>query len=187
MDTKETLLDVAERLARSQGFEAFSYADLSREVGIKKASIHHHFPSKADLALGLMTRYRAGFATALERVEAEHQTAAGRLQAYLDIYDAALDGGSQVCLCVAFSASRDSFDDRVLAELGAFHSFSLAWLTRLFQRAAQDGSLDPVLDPSTEAHATLALVEGAQLMARAVKDPALFRSATRMLATRQGS
>ncbi len=49
MGTKELLLKEAEMLVRTRGFAAFSYADLSERVGIRKASIHHHFPTKEEL------------------------------------------------------------------------------------------------------------------------------------------
>jgi hypothetical protein len=54
MDTKTAFLDSANRLARTRGFDAFSYADLSKDIGLRKVSIHYHFPTKADLALDLI-------------------------------------------------------------------------------------------------------------------------------------
>ncbi|MXD47054.1 helix-turn-helix transcriptional regulator, partial [Escherichia coli] len=38
--TRERLLSEAEHLMREKGYSAFSYADLSKIVGITKASIH---------------------------------------------------------------------------------------------------------------------------------------------------
>lgn len=57
MNTKTNLLNSAERVARTRGFDGFSYADLAADVGTIKASIHHHFASKAALAVTLMNRY----------------------------------------------------------------------------------------------------------------------------------
>ena len=53
-DTRAALLDAAERLIRERGYAGVSYADLAGLVGVRKASIHHHFPGKADLALALL-------------------------------------------------------------------------------------------------------------------------------------
>ena len=58
-DTKTALLNSAERAARSKGFDGFSYADLAKEVGIRKASIHYHFPTKDALTISLMVRYHS--------------------------------------------------------------------------------------------------------------------------------
>ncbi|HIE19064.1 TPA: TetR/AcrR family transcriptional regulator, partial [Candidatus Bathyarchaeota archaeon] len=35
------------------GYGGFSYSDLSKALGITKASIHHHFPSKEELGLAV--------------------------------------------------------------------------------------------------------------------------------------
>lgn len=182
MDTKDALLDSAEMLARSRGFDAFSYADLSKDVGIRKASIHHHFPGKADLALALIDRYDDRFQQELDHLNKRHARAGDRLLGYLGLYRNALKGGEQLCLCVAYSAGRDSFTPEVLARLEVFHSAGIAWLTAVF--SMHDGSIANVTDPKAEARATLAMVEGAQLMARAAKDITLFDAATDALKTR---
>jgi TetR/AcrR family transcriptional repressor of nem operon len=184
MDTRTALLNSAESLARSKGFDAFSYADLSEKVGIRKASIHHHFPTKADLGLELISRYREVFFVALGKIAARDVSAAVKLNAYLVLYRRALKGGAQVCLCVAFSAGRDSFDKGVLAELNAFHNESLTWLTSLFQEGRDDSSISGIKNPLSEARACLALVEGAQLMARAAKGIRQFDDAVSLLRSR---
>lgn len=181
MSTSTTLLNVAENLARKRGFDAFSYADLSKAVGISKASIHHHFPTKADLAFGLIKRYREEFFAELGRIASKHATASDRLNAYLTVYKAALCDGDKVCLCVAFSAGRDSFGDNVLAEIKQFHEDSIRWLTEVFEKGLSDGTLPSYANPKEEAVACLATVEGAQLLARAAKDPKLFDQATARL------
>lgn len=177
MDTKTSLLNTAEKLARSRGFDAFSYADLSKVVGISKPSIHHHFPTKADLALGLITRYRKSFFADLGKIKSGSATAKDQLHAYLALYRKALCNGEQVCLCVAFSAGRDSFDHAVLAELNRFNTDSVTWLRDLFHRGNSDGTLLNFADADASAHMILALAEGAQLVARAAQDPKLFDKA----------
>ena len=184
METRDALLDSAEQLARSRGFDAFSYADLSREVGIRKASIHHHFPTKADLALALIARYRTHFEQALERIADEAPTGSARLRGYVDAYRAALKGGRAVCLCVAFSAGRESFGDPVLVELNGFHENGMRWLQQTFEEGLKDGSIDSVGTPTGEAAAALALVEGAQLIARAAGDVTRYDAATDLLRRR---
>ncbi|MDP2026901.1 TetR/AcrR family transcriptional regulator [Sulfuriferula sp.] len=41
-------------MVQRRGFNDFSYADIANEVGIRKASLHHHFPTKTDLGLALI-------------------------------------------------------------------------------------------------------------------------------------
>ncbi|MEM9839634.1 MAG: TetR/AcrR family transcriptional regulator [Pseudomonadota bacterium] len=181
MDTRDQLLESAERLARTRGYDAFSYADLAADVGIRKASIHHHFPRKADLGLALIKRYRDDFAAVLGAMTVPSATGMDLIWGYLSAYRDALNGGETLCLCVAFSAGRESLSDPILRELNGFHADGLAWLKAAFERATADGSIADVSDPEMESAATLALVEGAQLMARASGDVADFDRATAAL------
>lgn len=184
MDRKLILLKTAEHLARTKGFDAFSYADLAKNVGINKASIHYHFPTKADLAFELIKRYRTDFFRKLNHVTTGHINAARQLCAYLSIYRDGLSQGETVCLCVAFSAGRNSFDARVLGELNGFHNESIEWLQTLFERADEDRTIAGVTNPKSEAHSCLALVEGAQIVARAAKDTSRYDDCVAGLAAR---
>ncbi len=184
MNTRTALLDSAERAARQRGYDAFSYADLAREVGIRKASIHHHFPVKADLAFGLIERYAARFFETLDKIDGTHTNAAEKLSAYVAEYRNALADGTQLCLCVAMSAGRESLAEPVLAELNRFHESSVTWLSSVFEKSLDDQSVSGVSDPAAEARATLALMEGAQLVARAAKNLSLFDAATAAFSAR---
>ena len=64
-DTGEQILDRAEALIQTRGYSAFSYQDISEALGIRKASIHYHFPSKTDLGIAVVDRYVERFGTAL--------------------------------------------------------------------------------------------------------------------------
>src|SRR5258708_35419404 len=66
-EAARVILDVAEQLAQTRGYNGFSYADIAAKVGVTKASLHYHFPSKAELGRHLIARYQAGFGAA--RVE----------------------------------------------------------------------------------------------------------------------
>ena len=61
-DTSSRILDVAERLVQLRGFNGFSYADVASELKITKASLHYHYPGKADLGRALVERYASRFA-----------------------------------------------------------------------------------------------------------------------------
>jgi TetR/AcrR family transcriptional regulator, transcriptional repressor for nem operon len=63
------ILDVAERLVQTRGFNSFSYADIATELRITTASLHYHFPSKAELGSALITRYEGRFAEALGQID----------------------------------------------------------------------------------------------------------------------
>jgi len=184
MDTKTALLDSAERAVRARGYDGFSYADLAEEVGIRKASIHHHYPTKKALALALIQRYRKEFFSTIESIDQKYATAGERLGAYFKLYRSALAGGKMLCMCVAFSISRERLSDEVLAEVEVFHKNALLWLTDIFEIGKKDHSIRNVENPKSEAAACLALVEGGQLIARSAKKVAYFDRAVEQMKTR---
>lgn len=184
MDTKTQLLDSAERAARERGYDGFSYADIAAEVGIRKASIHYHYPSKSDLGLALIQRYRAGIQSHFTAVAQSANNAGAKLSAYLDFYRKAMSDGETVCLCVAFAISRDNLAAPILKELDQFHDVNINWLKGVYTEALEDQSITNVGNPAEEAAMTLALVEGAHLIARSSKSPKRFDAAIQQLKSR---
>ena len=75
--TPERILDVAERLVQTRGFNNFSYADIAKELEITTASLHYHFRGKAELGQALITRYAERFGDSLERIDTEVPDARG--------------------------------------------------------------------------------------------------------------
>lgn len=183
-ETKSELLNSAERAARRRGFDGFSYADLAADVGITKASIHHHFASKAALSVALMQRYYADLETACGEIDRAHQTGAARIEALIARYHGALEGGQSLCLCVSFSTSTQSLSAQTIAEMNRFRTMMTDWLCAAFMLGQQDGTVRGVEDPALEAAAALPLLEGAQLAARVAQDPARFEAAVRLLSER---
>ncbi len=181
VDTRTALLDHAEAATRSQGFDGFSFADLASAVNIRKASVHYHFPSKADLAVDVMARYRERFAQVFDDIDAKSKTGAERLRAMLAIYRDALDDGSKLCLCAALSASPSRLSASVLLSIEGFRKDMSDWLQAAFEQGRTDGSVHDVNDPEMEARAMLAVMEGAQLSARAAKDSTRFDTAVSCL------
>lgn len=181
---KEQILDSAEVLARSRGFDAFSYADLEALIGIRKASIHHHFPSKGVLALELVERYRQNFSFSLNEIASNEITAAGRLSSFLDMLEEALDGGKQLCLCIAFSACSSNLSAEVMQEIEDCRAMFLEWLKDVFKLGANDLSIARVQNMTEEANSCQALLEGAQLIARSEQSIDAFRRTTKILRDR---
>ena len=76
-DTKERILNVAERFFADRGFPATSLRDLTSEASVNIASVNYHFGSKeALLAAVLERRLRPVNARRLELLDAI-ETAAG--------------------------------------------------------------------------------------------------------------
>src|SRR5258706_12803896 len=96
-DTSQRILDVAERLVQTRGFNGFSYADIADALEVTKASLHYHFPSKADLGRRLIERYEATFLAALRAIEAGGAAPREQLKRYAGGFAGPLRGARQ-CL-----------------------------------------------------------------------------------------
>jgi TetR/AcrR family transcriptional repressor of nem operon len=180
-DTKTELMDSAESAAKMNGYDGFSFAVMAADVGIRKASIHYHFPTKADLAVSLMVRYNDQLNDDLTEISASENDAGSKLTAFVDRYRKGLNEATSLCLCVALSISRDRLDEAVIDELRRYRSMGQEWLTQVFRQARKDGSITGLTKARPDAAATLAMLEGAQLGARAEGNMARFEMAVRPL------
>jgi len=182
-DTAVRILDSAERLVQSRGFNAFSYADIAAQLGITKASLHYHFPGKAELGLAIIVRYAARFAEALKQIDAVGGDALAKLDAYARIYaDVLLE--KRMCLCGMLAAEFDTLPDSMRAAVLRFFDDNEAWLTTVFEQGQAEGSVR--LDGSAAETAQMLVggLEGVLLIARPYGDLARFEAAaTRLLAS----
>ena len=183
-DTRTLLLEAAEQAVRERGIDGFSYADLSHEVGIRKASIHHHFPAKADLIATLVARYREQILTELGRIESTTDTSAEAILAFLDLYREALGNCNTLCLCVTCAVNTQTLDERVQTEINHFRRDLLAWLETRFSAARSDAGLEGAADSTEEAAGALALAEGGQIAARLTGEMASYDQAVASLRRR---
>jgi TetR/AcrR family transcriptional repressor of nem operon len=180
-DTATEILDTAERLVQVRGFNAFSYADIAAALGITKASLHYHFPSKAELGRALIERYSVRFGTALAEIDAAGGDANAKLAAYAEIYADVLRD-RRMCLCGMLAADYDTLPDPMRAAVVSFFDRNEAWLVAVLAQGEREGSLQLQGSEREAAQAIVSGLEGAMLIARPYEDVSRFESAaTRLL------
>ncbi len=167
--TATKILDSAERLVQTRGFNAFSYADIAAELGLRKASIHHHFPSKADLGKRLLARYEGRFLRALSDIDASGGAGARRLKKYVDMYVGVLRAG-RMCLCGMLAADFETLPRGLREAVKAFFIKNEVWLAKLLEDGRADGSLAFQGSPVEKARALVSSLEGGMLVARSFGD-----------------
>jgi TetR/AcrR family transcriptional repressor of nem operon len=175
-DTRSRILDVAERLAQTRGFNAFSYADIAAELQISKPSLHYHFPSKASLGEALIGRYADRFDEALGAIDERGGGAAAKLDTYADIYADVLED-QRMCLCGMLAADYQTLPRPMRDAVIRFFDSNEAWLTRVLEQGVDEGSLSLQASASETAQSIVSGLEGALLVARPYGDVARFRAA----------
>ncbi len=173
--TSDDILASARNLIMSGGYNGFSYADIAEVVGIRKASIHHHFPTKSDLVRKLLLRYREDAQAGVEALERNVPEPREILKIYADHWAGCIEDASRpFCVCAMLASELPSLPPEVATEVTAFFRFLSQWLTSVMVRGAQAGTLNLTSAPDVEAEAFLACVHGAMLSARAYRQPAVF-------------
>jgi TetR/AcrR family transcriptional regulator, transcriptional repressor for nem operon len=169
-NSKEAILAAARRTAQAHGYTGLNFRDLANEVGIKAASIYHHFPSKADLGAAVARRYWEDTAVNLESMLAGTPDPVSCLRQYPDVFRKALENNNRMCLCSFMAAEYDDLPEPVKQEVQIFADVNVAWLSRMLTAAAAVDSGESEL----RARAIFAAVAGAQLVARSRSDISLY-------------
>jgi TetR/AcrR family transcriptional repressor of nem operon len=175
------LLDVAQELVQVRGFNGFSFHDLAARVRIASPSVHHHFPSKAELGRQLMARYRAGFTARLAGIEARVKDPRRRLSRFLGLFQETFRLGNRLCMCGMLATEYATLPAPVRREVHAFYRDAERWLGRVFAAGRADGRLRFAGTAASAARAFFGALEGAMIAARAFKDEERLASAGRWL------
>lgn len=173
LDTRERLIQEAEALMRTRGYAAFSYADLADRIGIRKASIHHHFRTKEELGNALIDAYLTKFRAALETIRVEESDPHTRLSRYGWFFTDSIRNG-MMPLCGALSAEIFALPPSMQQRVRAFFELHLDWLKSVLRDGVAANELRPDLDVDHAAALVLSVLEGASLVAWALKDSGLI-------------
>jgi TetR/AcrR family transcriptional regulator, transcriptional repressor for nem operon len=173
-DTRTAILDTAEEILQRRSYNSFSYGHISETLGLRKASLHYHFPTKNDLGLALIARYRARFRQWCAEVGVGGRGPREALQAYVGTFEECL-GRSQVCAGGVLGVEYNTFDGPMQAALRDLYEDHYGWLAGLLEQGRQAGVF--VFPGSAEAQATLlsAALQGAVQQGRC--GPGRFRQA----------
>lgn len=148
MTTKETIIETADQLIRSNGFNAFSFKDISNKIGIKTASIHYHFPTKSDLGVATIKQHIERF----EKFKAELSSKPPliKLEAFLSIYSQ-IKSENKVCLVGSLATDLNTVDDNVKNELKNFAELVLNWVTEILEDGKKQKIFEFQTIPRTKA------------------------------------
>ncbi len=173
-DTKSALLAEAEVLIRTMGYAAFSYADLSERIGIRKASIHHHFPTKEALGTALIDAYLVRFSAQLDALAAKRIDTKSKLLAYGDLFADSLRDG-RMPLCGALAADAAYLPVSMQQRVKVFFKLHLDWLERVLKEGVAADEIKGAAPVNRTAQILLSTLQGASVVAWATKDPSIIK------------
>jgi len=175
LTTSDEILASARTLIMNGGYNGFSYADIAQVVKIRKASIHHHFPTKPELVRTLVVRYRSDAEAAVTALGQNVHDPFEVLKVYANHWAGCIEDASRpFCVCAMLASEMPALPPEVAVEVKAFFRFLSTWLTSVMDRGRKEGSLRLSSEPNVEADAFMATVHGAMLSARAYGTPEVF-------------
>ncbi|MFL6566092.1 MAG: TetR/AcrR family transcriptional regulator [Burkholderiales bacterium] len=179
-DSAQRILDVAERLVQTRGFNGFSYADIAEALDLTKASLHYHFPSKADLGRRLIERYEQAFLAVLKGIDATGAAPREKLKRYARIYAEVLRD-NRMCLCGMLASDYATLPKAMKEEVKHFFDENEKWLAGLLDQGRKSGALEFKGAPVELARVIVASLEGAMMLARSYGEAARFDTAAERL------
>lgn len=176
-NTASRIIETAQELIQTRGYNAFSYADIAKQLQISTASLHYHFPTKADLCLRLVKQQRQNLAVLFGDIDHSCSGAAGRLRRYADIYSTLMEAGCH-SLWGMLAAEIDTLPSTVTEEVRLLFSDSERWLSVVLADGRESRVLNFMGTPQELARFVVGAFEGAILLARVHGNAALLKTTT---------
>lgn len=135
MSTKNQIIDLAEQLIRSRGYNGFSYSDISKPLEIKNAAVHYHFPAKEDLGLAVIQKTMEEF----EKMKSNISTAPNqaKLERFIKIYTDN-QKANLVCFMGALGSTFDSLPTNMQKALNASSIEIRQWLNEVLDQGLRN-------------------------------------------------
>ena len=168
IDTKTHILDVAQDLIRRLGVSGMSYKDVSEAVGIRKASVHTHFPKKDDLLVAVLDRYSDRLLRTVDSIIDSPESAEVKLRRYCSLFEATLSSGNQdrVCLGGIVGTELISLSPLLAERIRTFYQESEARIAAMLTEGRQTGEFSFKGDSDVLASLVFSALQGGLLIAR---------------------
>lgn len=178
-ETATRIMDVAHQLLTDRGFSAFSYADIAEAIQIRKASIHHHFPTKAALVVAVLARHRNRMVEATEALDEHVSSPLDRLKKYVAHWqDCIRTRREPVCIAALLGAELPSLPPDVQAEVEKHFNFLKRWISSTLLEGTKQQELKLGGTADVEADSLMAVVHGAMISARIAGSSTVFERIT---------
>ncbi|NJC95308.1 MAG: TetR/AcrR family transcriptional regulator [Anaerolineales bacterium] len=167
-NSKRTILNLAESLLQDMGYNGFSYAHIASELGVKNAAIHYHFPTKEDLSVAVIQRYRDRFKLWINNARVKDLAPEEKLDWFFSIYTSMRADKGKVCLVGSMEAEFNSIPEGLQGEVQSLHREMLAWLQTTLAEGREAGVFQFNGEPANKAALIMSTLQGGLQMARAL-------------------
>ena len=167
-NTKRAILDLAESFLQDQGYNGFSYAHIAKELEVKNAAIHYHFPSKEALVSTVIQRYRDRFHLWTNNARIKGLQPEEKLDWFFSIYTNTRADNGKVCLAGSLETEFNSLPESLREQTQALTGELLLWLQTTLKEGRDAGVFRFSGEPADKAALILSSLQGGLQMARAL-------------------
>ena len=166
-ETREIIIQLGDKLLRKKGYNAFSYADISKELGIKNAAIHYHFPTKPDLIMAIINLHNERFQNFKKDIS--RKSSLEKISKFLDTYSK-IQTEEKICIVGALATDWDTIDKHSQKHLQEVADDILQWLTAVLNEGLKNKELNFTETPKTKALLIISNMLAATQLARVIGD-----------------
>ena len=140
-DRKQQIVSIALSLLQTQGYENFSYLDIAKQLGITKASIHHHFPKKSDLGVALCNAIRLWHESTFAHILTMPCSAKEKLDQYITGMLKFACGNNKICPLSSLQADITLLPDEMRIALKVLDEHELTFISNVLEQGVIEGDM----------------------------------------------
>lgn len=169
---KKQIVDLALKLIQQKGYIAFSYDDISKQLGVTKASIHYHFEKKEDLGVAVTDRILLKLQESFMLIKNSPDSAEEKLKQFIQ-QQAQRFECTEICPISSLQTDYESLPSIVQEKIGEVSKLELNVMKKLIAEAQTENIINSSEDVHQVAVTILSSVKGALLYRRVLGDDVL--------------
>jgi TetR/AcrR family transcriptional repressor of nem operon len=174
ISTKDKILDLTSQILQERGYNGFSYSHISKQLGVRNAAIHYHFPTKADLGEAMIQRYQAQFNSWKEHHERKYPDQHQKLfEAYISITRSYIKKQRSICPLAVLESNFTVFPENMQLLTQTLSKDIRAWFSTILANGKDAGIFKFEGSAETKSLIISAALQGASMMAN-VESPEIF-------------
>lgn len=169
LDNRSKILNAAQHMLQTRGFNAFSYRDLAAEVNIKSSSVHYHFPTKEDLAIALLEKYSKSIQIRLATINRGGTDPLIRIRNFLTWFEDIGSVDGRVCVVGMLASDFATLSPKLQEEVRQTYGMIERWFTVQIELAIDESNSN--LEANKLAEFIMSVIQGTLFGARVFGKP----------------
>jgi TetR/AcrR family transcriptional regulator, transcriptional repressor for nem operon len=174
VDTRQTILDTAERLMVQKGYSAVGLTEVLTAAGVPKGSFYYYFSSKDAFGEAMLQKYFADYLATMDRIIAmPGASPAEQLMTYWQqFYDKqSVDECQGRCLVVKLAAEVSDLSEPMRLTLQHGTAGIIDRIERMLTAGVEDSSVSLQVTPGLAANSLYGAWVGASVLAKVNRSP----------------